>query len=566
VSQSQTVTIDQAIALALDHHRAGRLAEAEAIYRQVLAAQPNHTDALNLLGTLAHQVGRRDVALELIGRALALRPSFAEAHNNLGAVLQADGNLGQAEVHFRKALALAPFYHEARLNLGILLWQSGNPAEAAEHYREILREAPEHAEAHNNLGNALYELGEPAAAGESFCRALAIRPDYAAARSNLGNVLCDLGEPAEALQHYERVVAAEPGFADYHMNLGNSLRDLGRLPEAIARYDQALALRPELDDARWNQALALLLAGDYARGWDAYRARWQTRALLPRRREFSQPAWDGADPTGRIVLVHAEQGMGDVIQFCRYLPLLEARGARVVLLIDREWAQLAPLLRSLDGIAQLALELAEVASFDLHCPLLDLPRLFDTRLETVPAAVPYLAADAARRAVWRRWFAENHPADGGLRVGLVWAGNPSFARDRLRSPGLAPLRPLLELPGIRWFGLQVGAGRRDLDARAMPDSFTDLGRDLRDFADTAAVMAELDLVISSCTATAHLGGALGQPTWVMLPKTPDWRWLLEREDSPWYPTVRLFRQTATGDWSAVVERLAAALVDFAPAT
>jgi tetratricopeptide (TPR) repeat protein len=565
VSQATTVTIDQAIALALDHHRAGRLADAEAIYRQVLAQHPNHADALNLLGALAYQVGRRDVARELIGRALALRPSFAEAHNNLAAVLQADGNLPEAETHFRQALALAPFYHEARLNLGILLWQSGKPAEAAEHYREILARTPEHAEAHNNLGNALYDLGEPAAAGESFCRALAIKPGYAAAHSNLGNVLCDLGEPAEALEHYEQVVAVEPGFADYHMNLGNALRDLGRLPEAIARYDQALALRPGLDDARWNQAIALLLAGDYERGWDAYRARWQTRALLARRRSFSQPAWDGADPAGRIVLVHAEQGMGDVIQFCRYVPLLKARGARIVLLIDREWAVLAPLLRGLDGVDQLALDLAEIETFDLHCPLLDLPLLFGTRLETIPATVPYLGVDPARRAVWRGWLDEHHPRDGTKRIGLVWAGNPSFARDRLRSPGLAPVLKLLELRGLSWFGLQVGAGRRALDSHAMPDNFTDLGRDLRDFADTAAVMEELDLVITSCTATAHLAGALGRPTWVMLPAAPDWRWLLERADSPWYPTMRLFRQAAAGDWSAVVARLADALDGFARA-
>jgi tetratricopeptide (TPR) repeat protein len=555
VSQALTVTIDQAISFALDHHRAGRLTDAEAIYRQVLAAQPHHADALNLLGALAHQVGRRDVARELIGRALVQRPSFAEAHNNLGAVLQADGDLPQAEAQFRAALALAPRYHEARLNLGILLWQSGRPAEAAEHHRAILAEAPEHPEAHNNLGNALYELGDPAAAGDSFRRALALRPGYTAARSNLGNVLCDLGKPAEALLHYEQVVAAEPGFADYQMNLGNALRDLGRLPEAIACYERALALRSGFDDARWNLALAQLLAGDYARGWDAYRARWQTRALRPRRRDFSQPAWDGADPAGRTLLVHAEQGMGDVIQFCRYLPRLKARGARTVLLIDREWAALAPLLAGLDGVDQLALDLAEVTRFDLHCPLLDLPLRFGTRLETVPAEVPYLAADPARRARWRARLGDR----SGLRVGLVWAGNPSFARDRLRSPGLAPLLKLLELPGLSWFGLQVGAGRRDLDDHAVPDDFTDLGGELRDFADTAAVMAELDLVVTSCTAAAHLGGALGRPTWVMLPAAPDWRWLLERADSPWYPTVRLFRQAASGDWRTVVAQLADAL-------
>ena len=552
------IPIDQALERALEHHRAGRLADAEAIYRQVLAAHPDHPGALNLLGALAYQAGRCDVARVLVGRALTLQPDFAEAHNNLAAALQADGELAQAEAHFRRALALAPGYHGARLNLGILLWQTGRPAEAAEHHREILRHLPDHAEAHNNLGNALYCLGAVDDAGASFRRALTLKPDYVAARSNLANVLCDLGAPGEALGHYEHAVAVEPGFADYHMNLANALRDLGRLPEAIARYDRALALRPTLEDARWNQALALLLAGDYARGWDAYQARWQTRALAGQRRDFDRPAWDGSDPAGRTVLVHAEQGMGDVIQFCRYLPLLKARGARTVLLIDREWRQLAPLLRGLGGVDQLALDVTEVAAFDVHASLLELPRLFGTRLDSIPASVPYLAVDPARLARWRRRFAEAYPRDGALRVGLVWAGNPNFARDRLRSPGLAALRPLLGLPGLRWFGLQVGPGR-DALAHGAPDGLIDLGRELEDFADTAAVMTELDLVIGSCTAATHLAGALARPTWVMLPAAADWRWLRARDDSPWYPTARLFRQTTAGDWQGLVARLADAL-------
>jgi hypothetical protein len=326
------------------------------------------------------------------------------------------------------------------------------------------------------------------------------------------------------------------------------------LPEAISCYEQALTLKPAFGDAQWNLALARLVGGDFARGWPAFQKRWQTRRLAAHRRSFAVPPWDGSDPAGRTILVHAEQGMGDVIQFCRYLPLLRARGARTVLLIDGAWRRLASLLRSLDGVDLLALDLADAGAFDLHCPLLDLPLRFGTELATIPARVPYLAADPAR-ADWRARLA----GDGTPRIGLVWAGNRNNTRDRLRSLELELLLPLLALPGLRWFGLQVGDGRDDLETRRMPPGFTDLGPELHDFADTAAALAELDLTISVDTSVAHLSGALARPTWVLLPAAPDWRWLLERTDSPWYPTARLFRQPAAGDWASVVARVAEAL-------
>jgi tetratricopeptide (TPR) repeat protein len=544
----------QALQTALDHHRAGRLAAAETIYREILAAQPDHVDALNLCGVLAHQLGRLEVASELIGKALSLSPRFAEAHNNLASVLLAKGELSQAEAHYRRTIALAPGHVGARVNLGNLLWQTGRFADAAKACRAALRLAPGMAEAHNNLGNALKDLGDAAGARASYRQAVALNPAYAAAHSNLGNLLCDLGEPAAAIEHYRQALALEPGFADYHMNLGNALRDIARLPEAISCYEQALTLKPAFGDAQWNLALARLVGGDFARGWPAFQKRWQTRRLAAHRRSFAVPPWDGSDPAGRTILVHAEQGMGDVIQFCRYLPLLRARGARTVLLIDGAWRRLASLLRSLDGVDLLALDLADAGAFDLHCPLLDLPLRFGTELATIPARVPYLAADPAR-ADWRARLA----GDGTPRIGLVWAGNRNNTRDRLRSLELELLLPLLALPGLRWFGLQVGDGRDDLETRRMPPGFTDLGPELHDFADTAAALAELDLTISVDTSVAHLSGALARPTWVLLPAAPDWRWLLERTDSPWYPTARLFRQPAAGDWASVVARVAEAL-------
>ncbi|HUA55744.1 MAG TPA: tetratricopeptide repeat-containing glycosyltransferase family protein [Candidatus Sulfotelmatobacter sp.] len=562
--QPQVVTFDEALGMALDHHRAGRLAAAEAIYRQILAAQPNHVGALNFLGMLAHQVDRLDVAREMLSKAISLSPDFPDAYNNLAAVLTAEGDAGGAERCYRQAISLLPGYVDAHINLGNLLWQLGRSAEAADHCREAVRLAPDNAAAHNNLANALAQSNDVEAAAEHYERAVALQPDFAGAHNNLANALCEMGRAAEALEHYTRAAALQPSVPDYVMNLGNALRDLGRIPEAVAAYHRTLALAPGSGETRWNLAMTLLLGGDYARGWDAYQARWETRKLAPLRRRFAVPQWDGADPAGRTILIHAEQGMGDVIQFCRYLPLVRARGARTVLLIDSGWRQLAALLRGLDGVDQVALDLTDVTSFDLHCPLLDLPRLFGTTLATIPAHVPYLTPDAARRSAWRARLAGRDPSGATLRVGLVWAGNPNFARDRLRSPRLEPLLPLLDQPNVRWFGLQAGDGSRDLEGRALPATFCDLGPELGDFADTAAAMAELDLVISSCTAAAHLSGALGRPTWVLLPVAPDWRWLLERDDSPWYPTARLFRQPAVGRWDLVVERVRsdlAALVD-----
>jgi tetratricopeptide (TPR) repeat protein len=554
VAPPQIVTFDEALGMALQHHRAGNLPAAEAIYRQILAAQPDHVGALNFLGMLVHQVGDLALARELLAKAVSLAPDLPEAHNNLASVLAAAGQPADAERHYRQAIKLAPGYADAHINLGNLLWQAGRHGDAAALCYEAIRLAPESAAAHNNLANALAGLGALEAAVASYRQAVALQPDFAGAHGNLGNALCDLGKPAEAVAHYQRAVALQPALPDHHMNFGNALRDLGRLADAAAAYQRALALAPQSGETRWNLAMALLLGGDYERGWIAYQARWETRRLAGHRRRFAVPQWDGADPAGRTILIHAEQGMGDVIQFCRYLPLVKARGARTILLIDAGWRQLATLLRGLDGVDQLALDLAEAGGFDLHCSLLELPRLFGTTLATIPARTPYLAVDPAPRR-WRAQLAD----DGTPRIGLVWAGNPSFTRERLRSPRLEPLLPLLGLPGLRWFGLQIGDGRHDLDGRAMPASFTDLSPELGDFADTAAAMVELDLVISSCTAAAHLAGALDRPTWVLLPAAPDWRWLLERTDSPWYPSMRLIRQETAGAWGPVVERLRAEL-------
>jgi tetratricopeptide (TPR) repeat protein len=587
--ETDHVALADLFAVALAHQQAGRLAQAEALCEDMLARQPDHVDALHLRGVLCIQAGRHDTAIALLERVLARAPELALAHKNLGAAFHAAGRPAAAEASYRRALALAPELAEAHNLLGQLLNEAGRPADALTHLRAAVRLAPDDADAANNLGNALQSLGElPAsircyhgalerrpdfaicysnlgsalqrqghaeAAIANYRAALSLAPDQAIAHGNLAGLLGERGEIAAATAHFERALALAPDSATTTMSLGSMLYDLNRLDEAIETYERALDLRPQFSRARLNLAFALLKRGDFARGWDAYRARWETGELEHVRRRFPGPPWDGADPAGRTVLLYGEQGLGDLIQFCRYLRLLKARGARTILLVDGGWRTLAGLLASLDGVDMLVDDSAALPPFDHHCSVLDLPLRFGTTLETIPAAVPYLAADPARRAFWRARLG----ASDRLRVGLVWAGGTVFAKEPVRSPRLAPLLRLIERTEVQWIGLQQGDGRRDLEACAMPAGFIDLGPELRDMADTAAVMAELDLVISSCTAPAHLAAALGRPTWIMLPAASDWRWLLGREDSPWYPTARLFRQAARGDWSGVVERLDAAL-------
>ena len=576
-------------AVALAHQQAGRFAQAEQICERMLAQQPTHVDALHLRGVLCIQAGRHDDAVTLLQRVLAHAPELALAHKNLAAAFHAAGRVVEAEASYRRALALAPELAQAHNLLGQLLNETDRPADALAHLRTAVQLVPDDADAANNLGNALQSLGDLPAAIHCYHVALELQPDFAACYSNLGSalqhqgrddaaiaayraalslapdhaiahsnlagLLGERGKTAAATAHFGRALALDPTNPTTAMSWGSMLYDLGRLDDAIASYERALSLRPRFSRARLNLAFALLKRGDYAAGWDAYRARWETGELDHVRRRFPDPPWDGADPAGRTILLYGEQGLGDLIQFCRYAPRLKARGARIVLLADGSWQPAASVLASLEGVDLLVEDEAALPPVDLHGSVLDLPRHFGTTLETIPASVPYLTADPARRAVWRTRLG----APDRLRVGLVWAGGTVFAKESVRSPRLAPLLKLLELGGVQWVGLQKGDGRRDLESCAVPADFIDLGPELRDLADTAAVMAELDLVISSCTAPAHLAGALGRPTWIMLSALADWRWLVDRIDSPWYPTARLFRQAARGDWTDVVERLAAEL-------
>ncbi len=514
--------VDRTFDAALDLHRQGRLAEAEPLYRAVLAEQPDHFNALHLFGVAALQGGRASAALDLISKALALAPEVGVAHSNKGNALHKLGRLEEALASYDRAFELTPNDPTVLMNRGATLSALGRLDEAVASYDAALGLDGDHAEAHSNRGVALRELGRPEAALESLDRALAL----------------------------------QPSFAEAHSNRGNALHDLGRFADAVAAHNRSIALRPDYPDAYWNRSQTELLLGDLEAGWMDYERRKLKDPPIANR-IYEQPFWFGAENyLGKTVLIHAEQGLGDTIQFCRYTLMLERLGVKVLFAPQRP---LRALMRTLSPSIQIVDADDPGLSFDYHWPLMSLPLTFGTRLDTIPAETPYLAAEPERAARWRARIGAE-----GFRIGLSWRGSDGrVSVERAFSP--LHFGRLAILPGVRLISLQKGEGAAELnvlEGKLRIERLEGLDDGPDAFLDTAAVMQACDLVITCDTAVAHLGGALGRPTWILLKHVPDWRWLLDRSDSPWYPTVRLFRQEARGDWEPVFLRVEAALRDF----
>ena len=419
---------------------------------------------------------------------------------------------------------------------------------------------PGYAVAHANLGCALFSLGRFEEAEARHEAALRLEPDYPDALSNLGNALLAQGRFEEAVAAFRAALRLRPDYAEAHANLGAALRDTGDIPEALLHCEAAIELQPGRPDARFNRALALLTAGRYAEGW----AEHEHRLALPHypRRDLGCPQWQGEPLAGRRILLHAEQGLGDTLQFVRYAPLVAARGGRVILEVQKP---LVGLLARMEGVAEVVACGEELPGFDLHCPLMSLPHAFGTTIETIPACAPYLAPDPDLVARWAALL----PSSMGKRVGLVWAGSPraneprNHYADRRRSLHLRSLAPLAAIPGVEFVSLQLGPRAAEAQSPPAGMAVLDLTAGIADFDDTAALVAGLDLVIAVDTSVAHLAGALGKPVWLLSRFDACWRWLAGREDSPWYPGLRLFRQERPGEWGPVIARVAAELARFA---
>jgi tetratricopeptide (TPR) repeat protein len=565
---SPPATATSLLSEAVKLHQAGRLADAEKIYRQILAAEPDHFDSLHLLGVIFFQRGNPAVAVQLIDAALARNPESSVALNNRGNALQRLNRLEDSLASYDRALALQPDYAEAHSNRGAALHALRRFEEAVRSFDRAIALRPNYPEALSNRGNAQKELLRFEDALASHDRALAQQPDHAGAHCNRGNVLHQMNRFDEALASYERALAIQPNYPKALSNLGLALQEAGRFEAALASYDRALAIRPDFAEARYCEALCRLLIGDFARGWQNHEWRWGTDQLRSDRRNFSQPLWLGGDEiAGKTILLHAEQGLGDTIQFCRYVPLVELCGARVVLEVQKP---LATLMQSLPGAAQVVARRDPLPDFDLHCPLLSLPLAFRTRLETIPSQIRYLAAPEDKIRAWRARLGAQNPGERDkARVGLVWAGHPGKEMpnagriDRQRSVAFDRLAPIFKVTNCDFYSLQKGdAAVRQLRDSALRDHVTDWTDELHDFSDTAALVENLDLVIAVDTSVAHLAGALGKPFWLLNRSNSCWRWLRDRDDSPWYPTARLFRQDESGAWDGVIARIAAALAKF----
>jgi tetratricopeptide (TPR) repeat protein len=528
----------------------GQPAEAEALMRQVLARQPASTTALCGLGNALQALGRFEEAKSCFERALVIDPNQPEAEHNCGNALLSLGRHDEAIARYGRAMALRPGYAEAHYHTGYALQAQDRHQEAIAWYEKAIALKPDYAEAYNNLGNALRGLGRETEAIARYERAVQVRRDYAEAHINLANTLLMLNRPEEAIPRCQVLIAMRPDFAEVHHSIGRAFQALNRHQEAIAAYRQATALSPRHFEAQWHQGQAQLALGELAEGW----RQWEYRLLMPssRRREFPRPQWQGDTPlAGKRIFLYAEtgEGFGDTIQFSRYVPLVAGRGAAVSLEVQ---APLVPLLRGLAGLSQItAAGEPPPADFDYHCPLMSLPFAFKTTMGSIPAEVPYLAPPAEKI----NWWGGRLDSGGAPKIGIAWSGRPRQGEFRNRPVPLKLMAALLETPGARFVALQKELREGDAALLQSHPAVVNLGPSLEDFADTAAIISALDLVISVDTSVAHLAGALGKPVWILLQYAADWRWLLDRHDSPWYPSARLFRQPRLGDWESVIPRV-----------
>lgn len=611
---------------AVQMHQSGDLASAELRYREILAVDPSHADALHLLGLIAYQAGQFDMAVDFIqkaigrnpmmphyqnnlgsallslerideavrcfGEAVRLKSDYIEAYNNLGNAMKKKGEMEKAKDYYRKATDINPDYLPVLNNLANLLKEEGKLDDSVIYYKKAISLDPGIAETYFNFGNALKDLGRLDDAVEQYGTAIALRPDFAEVYSNLGNILKKKDRYDEAVEKYSKALCLKPDFAEAFNNLSDTYRVLGRFNEAvelckkaielkpdfkyayvnlgniyldqgdfsssIEQYERAIEIIPDYADAHFNLGLVLLMKGELEKGWKEYGWRFKSSEIAGQigYRDLGIPEWDGSPLEGRTILIKSEQGMGDQIQFARYIPLVKKMGGKIAFECHRE---LIPLFNEYEGIDVLIEK-----PFDKETPdipdvavqLLNLPSIFNTTADTIIADVPYLKAESGKVNEWK-----SRLNSALLKVGIVWAGNSNHKNDRNRSCKIDDFTMLLSIPGVELLSLQKGNVREE-DIQKLSDmKIRDLSNELNDFSDTASIIENLDLVITVDTSVAHLAGAMGKPVWTLLPYIPDWRWMLDGDDTPWYPTMKLYRQKKHGDWEDVFNRVASDLIN-----
>ncbi|MBM4146324.1 MAG: tetratricopeptide repeat protein [Nitrospira sp.] len=505
------MNINEALQLALRKYQAGDLSLAATIYLEIIKFQPDNVNALLMLGITYVKLRNYDAAINCFNEAIKINPSFTEAYYNLGNALRDKKQFDDALTCYQKVLQLNPGYADAYVNLGIINRTKGLFSEEIICYQKAIEINPNSIEAYYNLGNALLD-------NEQF---------------------------NDAAVCYQYVLQINPNIIQVYIYLGLILRITGRLNEALTCYKKVIQLNPNYAEAHWQMANILLLMGDFRHGWKEYEWLWKTEDYENRKRSFSQPSWHGQDIKGLTILLYAEYGFGDTIQFIRYAPLVAQLGATVIVECQKE---LTSLLKSVEGIQNVISHGETLPGFDIHCSLMRLPIIFDTALENIPANIPYMTANPALVEKWRNRILHD---DSKLKIGLVWAGI-SMPR---KYCSLEAFAPFAQLKDITFYSLQKGKNKDQLKYPPKDIKLIDYTEEFYDFSDTAAFIENLDLVISIDTSVVHLAGAMGKPVWTLIPFVPDWRWFLNREDSPWYPTMRLFRQPALEDWVSVIAKI-----------
>ena len=527
----------------------GDLVQAQAIFEAVLVAVPKYFDALHLSGIIAAQSGDYVRAHKWFLRALEVNPKSAQAHGNCGVALYELGQFPEALAHYDAAIRLAPDFAQAHCNRGNALRQLQKVNDAIASYNQAIALQPQYAAAFYNRGVALQEAEQLFAAIESYCQASALEPHNAQTHFNLGDAYHACMQLEPALSCYDKAITLVPSYADAYNNRGLVLRDLGRLDEAVISFSQAIAQDPRHADAHLNMGLTFLLNGDFQSGWELYEWRWKAKGTNLAIPNFEQKMWMGhSSLENKTILIHGEQGLGDVLQFCRYLPQLKNRGAGVLLAVHHS---LRALLETLDGVDAFINKGEALPPFDFHCPLLSLPLALQTDLDSIPKSPAYLRADPNKVSEWAmRLGVKTKP-----RIGVVWSSTSKFKGDAQRSMTFSQFQQALPPSDLQYICLQKEIKESDAGSFSERQDVAFFGDQLHDFSDTAALVDNLDLIISTCTSVPHLSGAMGKPTWVLLGHVPDWRWMLHRDDSPWYPSVKLYRQDASWQWDAVVDRV-----------
>lgn len=534
-------------ALGLIKLQQGRLEEGIQLLCQSVAINPNQPTAHYNRGLALKDLTRLDEAIDSFDYAIALLPNYAIAHNNRGIVLTDLSRLKEAIASFDCVITLQPDNPEAHSNRGVALAALNQLEEAITSYDRAVALKPDYAEAYANRGAALAALNRLEEAITSYDNAIALKPDYELAHNNKGDALTLLNRLEEAMASCDRAIALKPDYAEAHNNKGNALAGLNRIEEANASYDRAIALKPDYAEAYWNKSLLKILVGEYQEGWKLYEWRHNI-GNTKQYNKFYKPLWLGdEDLLGKTILVSAEQGLGDIIQFCRYVSILNKVGAKVILEVPKA---LLSLVKTLQGNVEIIEQGQQSPHFDYYCPIMSLPRALDTTIKTIPSTVPYLYSEKNKIKLWNKKLGKKIRP----RVGLVWSGSKIHKKDKHRSLLLKQLENLLKLP-FEFHSLQKEIRHEDKKTLVEFNHIHQHQDELHDFSDTAALIEAMDIVISVDTSIVHLAGAMNKNVWLLLPYAPDFRWMLDRSDSPWYPTATLFRQSIISDWDTVIAKV-----------